>query len=85
MGLVPLDSRRRSDLLEALDNRVGSGATIVAGQMPINEWHGDISDPALADAILDRLIHSSQDLATQPDGAYSRLSLARAFFSLFER
>lgn len=62
-GLVPLNSRGRSDLLEVLDDRVGSGATIVAGQMPIKEWHGFISDPALADAILDRLIHSSHKLA----------------------
>lgn len=62
-GLVPLNSRGRSDLLEVLDDRVGSGATIVAGQMPVKEWHGFINDPALADAILDRLIHSSHKLA----------------------
>lgn len=61
-GLVPLNSRGRSDLLEVLDDRVGSGATIVAGQMPVKEWHGFINDPALADAILDRLIHSSHKL-----------------------
>lgn len=62
-GLVPLNSRGRADLLEVLDDRVGSGATIVAGQMPVKEWHGFINDPALADAILDRLIHSSHRLA----------------------
>lgn len=58
-GLTPLSSRGRSDLLEVLDDRVGTGATLVAGQMPVKEWHGFINDPALADAILDRLIHSS--------------------------
>lgn len=62
-GLVPLTSRGRADLLEVLDDRVGAGATIVAGQMPVKEWHGFINDPALADAILDRLIHSSHKLA----------------------
>lgn len=59
LGLVPLNAQGRSDLLEVLDDRVGTGATIVAGQMPVKEWHGFINDPALADAILDRLIHSS--------------------------
>ena len=58
-GLVALTARGRSDLLELLDDRVGSSATIVSGQMPIKEWHGFINDPALADAILDRLVHSS--------------------------
>ena len=62
-GLVALNSRGRADLLEVLDDRVGTGATVVAGQMPVKEWHGFINDPALADAILDRLIHSSHKLA----------------------
>lgn len=62
-GLVALSKRGRSDLLEVLDDRVGTGATIVAGQMPVKEWHSFINDPALADAILDRLIHSSHKIA----------------------
>ena len=62
-GLVALNSRGRADLLEVLDDRVGTGAAVVAGQMPVKEWHGFINDPALADAILDRLIHSSHKLA----------------------
>lgn len=61
-GLVPLTARGRSDLLELLDDRVGATSTIVAGQLPVKEWHGFINDPALADAILDRLIHSSLKL-----------------------
>lgn len=62
LGLVPLNAQGRADLLEVLDDRVGTGAAIVAGQMPVKEWHGYINDPALADAILDRLIHSSHKL-----------------------
>lgn len=30
--------------------------------MPVKEWHGFINDPAVADAILDRLVHSSLKL-----------------------
>lgn len=62
LGLVPLDAQGRADWLEVLDDRVGTGATIVVGQMPVKEWHGFINDPALTEAILDRLIHSSHKL-----------------------
>lgn len=61
-GLTPLTARGRADLLEVLDDRSDSGATILLGQMPVKEWHGFINDPALADAILDRLVHSSVKL-----------------------
>lgn len=62
-GLTALTSRGRADLLELLDDRVGTHSTIVLGQMPVKEWHGFINDPALADAILDRLVHSSVKIA----------------------
>jgi DNA replication protein DnaC len=58
-GLAPIIAQGRSDLLEILDDRIGSSSTIILGQMPINGWHDYINDPAMADAILDRLIHNS--------------------------
>lgn len=62
-GLTALTNRGRADLLELLDDRVGTYSTIVLGQMPVKEWHGFINDPALADALLDRLAHSSIKIA----------------------
>lgn len=62
-GLTELTSRGRADLLELLDDRVGTHSTIVLAQMPVKEWHAFINDPALADAILDRLVHSSMKIA----------------------
>lgn len=61
-GLGALTATARSDLLELLDDRVGSASTIVLGQMPVKNWHDYINDPAVADAILDRLVHSSVKL-----------------------
>lgn len=58
-GLTALTNQGRSDLMELLDDRVGSHSTIILGQMPVKDWHSFINDPALADAILDRLTHSS--------------------------
>lgn len=62
-GLTPLTNGGRTDLLELLDDRVGTHSTIVLGQMPVKEWHAFIDNPALADAILDRLVHSSVRIA----------------------
>lgn len=58
-GLTGLDTRGKNDLLELLDDRVGNASTIILGQMPVKSWHAFIDEPALADAILDRLVYSS--------------------------
>ena len=71
-GLTQLSNRGRADLLEVLDDRVGTGATLVAGQLPVKDWHGFINDPALADAILDRLIHSSHKLVLKGESMRKR-------------
>ena len=71
-GLTGLNARGRSDLLEILDDRVGTGSTIMLGQMPVKDWHAFINDPALADAILDRLIHSSHKLELKGDSMRKR-------------
>jgi len=39
--------------------RHGSRSTLITSQLPVKDWHGAIGDAALADAILDRLVHNS--------------------------
>jgi DNA replication protein DnaC len=58
-GLAPLTDAGRRDLLEVLDDRYDRHATLVASQLPIENWHQALGDPTLADAILDRLIHNA--------------------------
>jgi len=58
-GLKSLDNNQRLMLLELLEDRHGKRSTIIASQLPINKWHEVIGDPTIADAILDRLVHSS--------------------------
>ena len=53
----------RSDLLELLDDRVGTRSTVITSQLPIEHWHDYLGDPTLADAILDRVLHSAHKLA----------------------
>ena len=50
------------DLLEIADDRHGRGSTIVTSQLPVDHWHELIVDPTIADAILDRLVHTAHRL-----------------------
>jgi len=55
-GLVGLDALTREALMEILDDRAGARATLVTSQLPVEHWHAWLGDPALADAMLDRLL-----------------------------
>ncbi len=61
-GIAPLDATAKRDLLEILDDRYQKKSTLVAAQLPMENWHAWIADPALADAILDRLVHNAYRL-----------------------
>lgn len=56
-GLGTLRDQDRRDLLEILEDRTATRATIVTSQLPPNKWHEYLADPTLADAICDRLLH----------------------------
>ena len=58
-GLVPLDDMERRDLLEIVEDRYGQRSTVLASQLPVDQWHDQIGDPAVADAICDRLLHNA--------------------------
>ena len=60
-GLVSMTQRNKTDLLELVERRADS-STIIAGQLPVKQWHDFIDDPALADAIMDRWVYSSRKL-----------------------
>ena len=62
-GMTALDGPTRSDLMEIIDDRAGTRATIVTSQLPVEHWHAWIGDATIADAILDRLLSGSHRLA----------------------
>ena len=55
----PLTQANAQDILEILDDRFSHTSTVVIAQMPIAEWFSQIPNPTLADAILDRLVHTA--------------------------
>jgi len=58
-GLTAFSTQDRADLLEIFDDRVNTGSTLIASQLPVDTWHAYLGEPTLADAILDRLVHHS--------------------------
>jgi DNA replication protein DnaC len=62
-ALAAMDGATRADLMEMIDDRAGTRATIIASQLPVEHWHAWIGDASIADAILDRLLSRSHRLA----------------------
>ena len=60
---APMEAGERTDLLELLDDRVGAKATLITSQLAVKAWHAWLEDPTVADAILDRIVHSSHRIA----------------------
>jgi DNA replication protein DnaC len=77
-GLEPLGPEQRRDLLEIVEERYGRGATLITSQLPVDRWHGLIGEPTLADAILDRVIHSAHRLQLRGDSLRKKAAQAIA-------
>ena len=57
--LVPLDAKERPILLEIIEDRHDRKSIVMASQLPVENWYDAIGDQAVADAVLDRIVHSS--------------------------
>lgn len=58
-GLARLNQQQQMDLMEIIEDRHGKQATIIASQLPVASWYEIIGEETVADAILDRLVHTS--------------------------
>ena len=76
-GLAVLSEVEKQDLLEAIEERYGVGATLVTSQLPIGDWHEYLGGGRLADAILDRLVHNAHriDLSSKESMRKERAAL----------
>jgi DNA replication protein DnaC len=66
-GMGAIDNTTRSDLLEIIDDRAASKATIITSQLPIEHWHAWIGDATIADAVLDRIMQRNHRLTLTGD------------------
>ncbi|WP_165003980.1 ATP-binding protein, partial [Seramator thermalis] len=58
-GLKPLEGQELLDMMEIIEDRHGLKSTIIASQIPFAQWYDVMSEATIAEAILDRVIHTS--------------------------
>ncbi len=58
-GLHAFDNHAREALMDIIDERFNQMSTIVSSQIPVSVWYDIIGEGTIADAILDRLVNSS--------------------------
>ena len=58
-GLQPFDNQARMLLMEIIEDRHDKRSMIITSQIPVGKWHEVIGDNTVADAILDRIIHTA--------------------------
>ncbi len=66
-GMYGMDGDQRRDLMEVVEERAQRRSTLVTSQLRVKHWHETFGDPTLADAMLDRLVHSSYRLDLDGD------------------
>ncbi|WP_217970017.1 ATP-binding protein, partial [Bacteroides acidifaciens] len=65
--LIGLDARERSILMEIIEDRHGLKSIIITSQLPVESWYDAIGDPTVADAILDRIVHTAHKIELTGD------------------
>ena len=58
-GLTHLEQQQQLDLMEIIEDRHGKSSTMIASQLPVANWYDIIGEVTIADAILDRIVHTS--------------------------
>ena len=58
-GVVPMADDDATNLFEIIEDRTSINSTIITSQLPVSEWYNYLNNNTVADAILDRIVHSS--------------------------
>lgn len=73
-GLQPLDAQNRQALMEMIEDRHGKSATVITSQLPVKQWYDVIGEKTIADAILDRLVHSAHRIELKGESLRKKLN-----------
>lgn len=73
-GIDHIDTERRSDLLEIIDDHHEQRSLIIAAQLPVEHWHDYIGEHTIADAILDRFIHNAYQVNLKGESMRKRIA-----------
>ncbi|WP_424001517.1 IS21-like element helper ATPase IstB [Maribacter sp. IgM3_T14_3] len=81
-GLANLDKKQQMDLMEIIEDRHGRASTIIASQLPVASWYNIIGEATIADAILDRLVHTSHRIELKGESQRKNCNIVISY--LFE-
>lgn len=74
--IAPMKDTERRDLLEVLEDRYDHSSTVITSQVPTKTWHEMLSDPTIADAICDRLVHNAHVITLRGQSMRRKKGLA---------
>ena len=78
-GILSLDAQSRAAVMELIEDRHGKGAMIITSQVPVGKWYDFIGEQTIADAILDRIIHSAYHLELKGESLRKRNPMNHEF------
>lgn len=61
-GVTPLKGDEINDLFEIIEERTLNGSIIITAQLPIKDWYAYLGNETIADAMMDRLIHTAHKI-----------------------
>ena len=65
--LIQTGSGKGQILMEIIEDRHGIKSIIITSQLPVESWYDAIGDPTVADAILDRIVHTAHKIELTGD------------------
>lgn len=66
-GISPLTTDDATNLFEIIEDRTQINSTIITSQLPVSDWYNYLNNDTIADAILDRVVHSSHRVELEGD------------------
>jgi len=67
LGPDIMDKKQRNIMMEVVEERYLAATTIMTSQLPIDQWYSVFGEPAIADAIMDRLLHNAYKIELEGD------------------
>lgn len=58
-GISQISTDDATNLFEIIEDRTQLNSTIITSQLPVSQWYDYLNNDTVADAILDRVVHSS--------------------------
>jgi len=58
-GVSQISTDDATNLFEIIEDRTEINSTIITSQLPVSQWYDYLNNDTVADAILDRVVHSS--------------------------